>query len=39
MIENQDRTRQAIRGIKAMFRADGLIQPPAASKPRKATDS
>ena len=39
MIENQDRTRQAIRGIKAMFRADGLIQPPAAGKPRKAADS
>jgi len=25
LIENQDRTRQAIRGIKAMFRADGLL--------------
>jgi len=35
LIENQDRIRQAIRGIKAMFRADGLLQPPAA-KPRKA---
>ncbi|HUE94977.1 alanine transaminase [Pseudomonas sp.] len=39
MIENQDRSRQAIRGIKAMFRADGLVQPPAAGKPRKAADS
>ncbi|HIB6175315.1 TPA: hypothetical protein ACWW18_005346, partial [Klebsiella variicola subsp. variicola] len=29
LIENRDRTRQAIRGIKAMFRADGLL--PAAS--------
>ncbi|WP_115717265.1 alanine transaminase [Gallaecimonas mangrovi] len=27
LIENQDRTRQAIRGIKAMFRHDGLIKP------------
>ena len=25
LIENQDRIRQAVRGIKAMFRADGLI--------------
>ncbi len=25
LIENRDRTRQAIRGIKAMFRADGLL--------------
>ncbi|WP_223431836.1 alanine transaminase [Pseudomonas sp. GL-B-26] len=25
LIENQDRTRQAIRGIRGMFRADGLI--------------
>ncbi|MDF3195918.1 alanine transaminase [Pseudomonas sp. 1928-m] len=25
LIENQDRTRQAIRGIKTMFRADGLL--------------
>ena len=24
MIENRDRTRQAIRGIKEMFRRDGL---------------
>ena len=30
LIENLDRTRQAIRGIKAMFRADGLL--PAASE-------
>lgn len=27
LIENQDRIRQALRGIKAMFRADGLIAP------------
>ena len=35
LIENRDRIRQAIRGIKAMFRADGLL--PASSKhiPRK----
>ncbi|MBH3222892.1 alanine transaminase [Serratia marcescens] len=26
-IENQDRIRQAVRGIKAMFRADGLLKP------------
>ncbi|WP_313116636.1 alanine transaminase [Ectopseudomonas guguanensis] len=25
LIENQDRTRQALRGIRAMFRADGLL--------------
>ncbi|MGA0586922.1 alanine transaminase [Dyella sp. KRB-257] len=25
LIENQDRTRQAVRGIKAMFRKDGLL--------------
>jgi len=25
LIENQDRIRQAVRGIKAMFRADGLL--------------
>ena len=30
LIENRDRIRQAIRGIKAMFRADGLL--PASSK-------
>jgi alanine-synthesizing transaminase len=30
LIENQDRTRQAIRGIKAMFRADGLLPAKAA---------
>lgn len=30
LIENRDRIRQAIRGIKSMFRADGLL--PAASK-------
>lgn len=27
LIENQDRIRQAVRGIKAMFRADGLLKP------------
>jgi alanine-synthesizing transaminase len=27
MIENEHRTRQAIRGIKDMFRKDGLITP------------
>jgi alanine-synthesizing transaminase len=27
MIENEHRTRQAIRGIKDMFRRDGLITP------------
>ncbi|MGB4074927.1 alanine transaminase [Pseudomonas sp.] len=37
LIENQDRTRQAIRGIKAMFRADGLLDAPAANKPTKNT--
>ena len=36
LIENQDRTRQAIRGIKAMFRADGLLEAPPA-KPKRAT--
>jgi alanine-synthesizing transaminase len=25
LIENQDRIRQAVRGIRAMFRADGLV--------------
>ena len=34
LIENLDRTRQALRGIKAMFRADGVL-PPAPSKARK----
>ena len=37
LIENQDRIRQALRGIKNMFRTDGLIQPP-TTKPRKASD-
>jgi len=27
LIENESRIRQAIRGIKAMFRADGLLPP------------
>ena len=30
LIENRDRIRQAIRGIKSMFRADGLL--PAGTK-------
>jgi alanine-synthesizing transaminase len=30
LIENEARTRQALRGIKEMFRKDGLLQPPAA---------
>lgn len=29
LIENQDRIRQAVRGIKAMFRADGVLTPAA----------
>jgi len=32
LIENQDRIRQAVRGIKAMFRADGLAPTPAKGK-------
>lgn len=28
LIENQDRIRQAVRGIKAMFRKDGLVEMP-----------
>jgi alanine-synthesizing transaminase len=31
LIENQNRIRQAVRGIKSMFRADGML-PPASSK-------
>ena len=30
LIENEARTRQALRGIKEMFRKDGLLQAPAA---------
>ena len=30
LIENRDRIRQAVRGIKSMFRADGLL--PASTK-------
>jgi alanine-synthesizing transaminase len=30
MIENEARTRQAIRGIKEMFRRDGVLAPPPA---------
>jgi len=26
MIENENRTRQAVRGIKQMFREDGLLK-------------
>ena len=39
LIENQDRIRQAVRGIKSMFRADGLIEAPAAKTPRKAGEA
>ncbi len=35
LIENRDRIRQALRGIKAMFRADGLL--PAAGKANMET--
>jgi len=35
LIENQDRIRQALRGIKTMFRADGLL-PSASSKAKTA---
>ncbi|MCT9071576.1 alanine transaminase [Cupriavidus gilardii] len=31
LIENESRIRQAVRGIKTMFRADGLVAPAAAS--------
>ena len=37
LIENRDRTRQAIRGIKAMFRADGLL-PTSAKSTSESTD-
>ncbi|SCK52216.1 alanine-synthesizing transaminase [Variovorax sp. HW608] len=30
LIENESRIRQAVRGIKAMFKADGLVKPAAA---------
>lgn len=33
LIENQDRIRQAVRGIKAMFRADGVLKAPAVKQP------
>jgi alanine-synthesizing transaminase len=29
LIENLERTRQAVRGIKQMFREDGVMSPPA----------
>ena len=32
LIENEARIRQAIRGIKEMFRNDGVVKPPAAQK-------
>ncbi len=35
LIENQDRIRQAVRGIKAMFRADGILSATAKGKPAK----
>ncbi|MFM7965981.1 MAG: alanine transaminase [Betaproteobacteria bacterium] len=31
MIENEQRTRQAVRGIKEMFRKDGLVKPSASA--------
>ncbi len=31
LIENESRIRQAVRGIKAMFRADGLVQSPSTA--------
>jgi alanine-synthesizing transaminase len=31
LIENESRIRQAVRGIKAMFRADGVGTPKAAA--------
>ncbi|SOZ20624.1 putative PLP-dependent aminotransferase, similar to E.coli yfdZ of predicted function [Cupriavidus taiwanensis] len=34
LIENESRIRQAVRGIKAMFRADGLVKP--SSSPAQA---
>ncbi|MCG5260649.1 alanine transaminase [Cupriavidus gilardii] len=34
LIENESRIRQAVRGIKAMFRADGLVAP-AANEPAR----
>lgn len=38
LIENESRIRQAVRGIKAMFRADGLVQSasPVAANPQNA---
>ncbi|SPA31123.1 putative PLP-dependent aminotransferase, similar to E.coli yfdZ of predicted function [Cupriavidus taiwanensis] len=33
LIENESRIRQAVRGIKAMFRADGLVKPATAAQP------
>jgi alanine-synthesizing transaminase len=32
LIENESRIRQAVRGIKAMFRADGLVKPASAAQ-------
>jgi len=32
LIENESRIRQAVRGIKAMFRADGLVKPSTAAQ-------
>jgi alanine-synthesizing transaminase len=36
LIENESRIRQAVRGIKAMFRADGLIQSPSSASANPA---
>ena len=33
LIENEARIRQAVRGIKGMFKADGLVRAPAATAP------
>lgn len=33
LIENESRIRQAVRGIKAMFRTDGLVKPSPAAQP------
>ncbi|MGP1664704.1 MAG: alanine transaminase [Rhodanobacter sp.] len=38
LIENRDRIRQAVRGIKSMFRADGLL-PATPAKPKPADKS
>jgi alanine-synthesizing transaminase len=35
LIENQDRIRQAVRGIRQMFRADGFDAPGAVARVKK----